>query len=352
MESLGVAGDARPGRRGATAAVGRADGSEGRSGPEGAVVRRPVARGHGRDDAAVRVGSPGQPGDRGRPGVGLRAAGRGGEEGVVTGVGQRGLARRQAGAGLDQGPQPDGPRGGRCPDRGVLPAGEEPVAQLDRAEVGARQAGRRRTGAAARGGRGPNPPRLRPSAPADWPPVPSAFFRAGRARVGPDATAVHAQPRGAVVPQGGRTRCQTPFRHHRLYRCQGPFGLPEWVGRSAHAIPVLARYRMAPTNSRLSFPTPPCCPGRPGSRSLIRFQWASGRSWRLNVAGSGAGRSPPRYRRSPSLWPPSRRAAWRRHPVPPPGWLRPTRLVIDRHPVTFDAGHMDAEGVCTWQQWR
>ena len=57
----------------------------------------------GADDAAVRVGPPGQPSDRGLPGVGVRAVGGGGEEGVAAGVGQRRVARQQAGAGVDQG---------------------------------------------------------------------------------------------------------------------------------------------------------------------------------------------------------------------------------------------------------
>src|SRR5262245_22848606 len=66
-------------------------------------------------------------------------------------------------------------------------------------------------------------------------------------------------------------------------------------------MPVLARYRMASMKSRLSFPTPPCCPGRPGSRSLIRSQSASNRSWRLNIIDPKAERSPPRYRKPPNF---------------------------------------------------
>ena len=99
VEPAGLAGDARLGRREPPAAAGRAGGAEGRPGPEGAVVLRAVAGGHGPDAAAVRVGPAGQPGDRGLPGLGLRAVGGGGEEGVAAGVGQRGLARQQAGAG-------------------------------------------------------------------------------------------------------------------------------------------------------------------------------------------------------------------------------------------------------------
>src|SRR5947208_13086839 len=35
--------------------------------------------------------------------------------------------------------------------------------------------------------------------------------------------------------------CQTPLWHQRLYRCHRLLGLPKWVGRSAQAMPVLAR---------------------------------------------------------------------------------------------------------------
>lgn len=60
-----------------------------------------------------------------------RAIEGGREKGVALGVGQRGVAHQQAGARLDQGPQPEGPCEGRCSDRGVLPAREGATAQPD-----------------------------------------------------------------------------------------------------------------------------------------------------------------------------------------------------------------------------
>ena len=50
----------------------------------------------------------------------------------------------------------------------------------------------------------PNPPQPRPNASADWPPLPSAFFDAGGARMGEDAAAVDEKPFGVVVAQLGR----------------------------------------------------------------------------------------------------------------------------------------------------
>ena len=60
------------------------------------------------------AGPPGQPGDRGLPGLGLRPAGGRGEAGAAADLGQRLLARQRPGPGLDQGAQPPGEGRGRA----------------------------------------------------------------------------------------------------------------------------------------------------------------------------------------------------------------------------------------------
>ena len=79
-------------------------------------------------------------------------AGRLAAEGVrvlAPDLGQRPLARQPRGARLDRGPQPPGQARRRLPASGLPPAEQEPVAQPDRAQVGARQAGRGRGGSQA-----------------------------------------------------------------------------------------------------------------------------------------------------------------------------------------------------------
>src|SRR5215216_6103761 len=66
-------------------------------------------------------------------------------------------------------------------------------------------------------------------------------------------------------------------------------------------MPVLARYRMASTNSRVSFPTPPCPPACPGNRWAIRFQCSSLISCRLSMAASEREIVPPGYRIPPKF---------------------------------------------------
>ncbi len=102
-------------------------------------------------DAAVRGGwSPGERDHDAVPRLVLRTVGGTGENGVAAGLGQCQLACQQGSAGVDRAPQSEGQaRRGGDTDRVVFPAGEEPVAQPDRAEVDARQAVDRRTGAIA-----------------------------------------------------------------------------------------------------------------------------------------------------------------------------------------------------------
>ncbi len=71
---------ARLGRRRAAAAA-RTSGRRRGPRPEGAGLLRAAARRHRNDAAAVRPGPPGQPGHRGLPGLGLRAAGGRGQDG-------------------------------------------------------------------------------------------------------------------------------------------------------------------------------------------------------------------------------------------------------------------------------
>src|SRR5205823_5861953 len=74
----------------------------------GLGLLRAVAGRHWHDAAAVRRGAAGQPGDRGLPGLAVPAVRAGGQEGVRAGLGQRLLARQQAGKALDRGAQPEG----------------------------------------------------------------------------------------------------------------------------------------------------------------------------------------------------------------------------------------------------
>src|SRR5262245_12294869 len=80
-------------------------------------------------------------------------------------------------------------------------------------------------------------------------------------------------------------RCQTPFWAQRSKRFQTLFQSPKRSGRSRQGAPVLPIQSTASTNRRLFLATPPCWPGRPGSRSLIRSQWASDSAWRCRIAG-------------------------------------------------------------------
>src|SRR5207237_41041 len=80
-------------------------------------------------------------GERGHgrlPGVVLREAGQGGQEGPAPDLGQRLLARQPRGARLAPRPQSRGEaqRRGRAHNR-LLPAHEEPLAERHRAQVGA-----------------------------------------------------------------------------------------------------------------------------------------------------------------------------------------------------------------------
>ncbi len=74
--------------------------------------------------------------------VGTRLA-AGGDKGAAAGVGQRLLARQQAGAGLDQGVQPPGQGGRGRADHRVSLADQGVVAEPDRAEGGTREEGDR-----------------------------------------------------------------------------------------------------------------------------------------------------------------------------------------------------------------
>src|SRR5215831_8508027 len=80
------------------------------------------------------------------------------------------------------------------------------------------------------------------------------------------------------------TRAQTPLAAQRSKRRQALFQLPNRSGRSRQGMPVRATYRTASTNNRLSAAIPPCCPGRPGSRSLMRSQSASESACRGRMA--------------------------------------------------------------------
>src|SRR5262245_55785128 len=75
-----------------------------------------------------------------------------------------------------------------------------------------------------------------------------------------------------------------PALAQRSKRRHWLFQLPYRSGRSRHGMPVRAKYRTALINRRLSSATPPCCPGWPGRRSLIRSQSASEISWRRPMA--------------------------------------------------------------------
>src|SRR4051812_12640680 len=116
-----------------------------RSRAEGARPLRPVAAGAGADAAAVRGGAAGERHHPRLPRLGGRPPRRRGRPRPGPGLGQRPLARQPRGAGLDRGPQPPGQgRRARLPPPGLPPAEREPVAEPDRAPLGARQAGRGR----------------------------------------------------------------------------------------------------------------------------------------------------------------------------------------------------------------
>src|SRR5262249_40195145 len=69
--------------------------------------------------------------------------------------------------------------------------------------------------------------------------------------------------RAAGMGSHGRALAQRLTRRHWLFQ------FPYRSGRSRHGMPVLATYRTALMNRRLSSATPPCCPA---CRSLMRSQ--------------------------------------------------------------------------------
>src|SRR5262249_39589468 len=146
VESADAPEPARLGAAERPTAPGRAGGTQGRPGPQGAVVLRAVAGGHRRAVAAVGEGPAGRPVEGGLPGLGVPGFEGRGEAGFVADRGQPLRARQSGGAGVDKDPQPPGQGGRGRAGRGLLPAGEEPVAQPDRAEVGEREEGDRRAG--------------------------------------------------------------------------------------------------------------------------------------------------------------------------------------------------------------
>src|SRR3954468_13792711 len=114
---------------------------------EGAGLLRPVAARAGEDDAAVRCRTAGERGDPRLPRLGGRPARGRGRPGPGADLGQRPLARQPRGPRLDQGPQPAGQgRRRRLPPPDLPPTEQEPVAEPDRAPLGARQARRGRAG--------------------------------------------------------------------------------------------------------------------------------------------------------------------------------------------------------------
>jgi hypothetical protein len=84
------------------------------------------------------------------------AAGGTGRDDVGAGPGQRRLARPPSGTSVAAGPRPTRPSGER-PHRALLPSDQAPVAQSDRAQMGPRQAPRRRADSS-RGGEGDRAP--------------------------------------------------------------------------------------------------------------------------------------------------------------------------------------------------
>src|SRR5579883_1372106 len=85
--------------------------------------------------------------------------------------------------------------------------------------------------------------------------------------------------------RAANTAAHVPFRDHRSNRFQTAPHFPNRSGRSRHGIPVLATYRTASRNSRLSRATHPGWPGRPGSRCSIRSKSASEIACRNPMAG-------------------------------------------------------------------
>jgi hypothetical protein len=79
--------------------------------------------------------------------------------------------------------------------------------------------------------------------------------------------------------RAARIGSQRPLRAQRSNRRHWLLALPSRSGRSAHAAPVRATHRTALRNRRLSS-APPCWPGCPGSRCLMRSQSVSEISYR------------------------------------------------------------------------
>src|SRR5262245_16775859 len=88
-----------------------------------------------------------------------------------------------------------------------------------------------------------------------------------------------------------------PALAHRSNRRHWVFQWPSRSGKSRHAAPVRAIHRTASRNRRLSRATPPCCPGWPGSRPLIRSQSASEIAWRKRMT------APPWHLRRDVIYP-------------------------------------------------
>src|SRR5215212_8773675 len=142
---------------------------------QGAGLLRPVAARARADAAAVRRRAADQRRDLHLPRLGRRAPRGRGRARAGAGLGQRPLARQPRGPRLDQGPRPPGQARRRLPPAGLSPAEPEPVAEPDRAQVGARQACRRRARAQAHRRRTPAAPVRSLSLPA--PPAPRTAAR-------------------------------------------------------------------------------------------------------------------------------------------------------------------------------